>query len=305
MSDVPHLTRIRTRRPEVQMKYKRIISTFIFFVIALQFNLPNALSNEEDDFPVYITIYPIRDSVLSQSYVNISILDSLNNIILKYPVTSEELEKRYNRKVVIKNWNRNDKKLFVNTIFNNSEILTDTANLSKEIPINGKEKSISINYYFDSKDSIIFLERFRIYKIYKGSKDVIFQRNWIPSINGKPVYKIINNLTQPIYGTSFANYFWGTLDIKVIDYWIPYYRGGLCFTVAGCEPIQPADTGYSFEGFFKGGLYPFMNGEYRYVDYYSLSPVFLGASTESIIVNNTTVTIYNYYELVDEFSIEE
>ena len=273
------------------MKYIRIITTLIFLGIALQFNLPNALSNEDDDFPIHISIYPVRDSVLSQTYVNISIIDSLNNIILQYPVTTEELKKRYYRKVMIKNWNRDNEKLFIKTTFNNSDILKDTARFSQEIPINGKERSISIKFDFESKDSIVFLERFLATKIYEGSRDVIFQRDWIPSKNGKPEYKIINNLTKPIYGTGFANYFWGSVCIKIKDYWTPYYRGGLCFTVAGYEPIQPSDTGYSFEGFITIPE-KFINGEYRYVDYYSLSPVFLGISSEMIIVNNTKVTIY-------------
>ena len=287
-----------------KMKSTRIISLLIFFVIILLFN-QNALTNKDDDFPIHISIYPISDSLLSQTYVNISILDSLNNIILKYPMTFEELKKRYYRKVMINKWNRDSKKLFINVTFNNSEKLKDTAKFSQGIPINGKEKSITIKFDFDSKDGIIFLERFLATKIYEGSKYVIFQRDWIPSINGKPEYKIINNLTKPIYGTSFANYFWGSVYVKIKDYWIPYYRGGLCFTVAVYEPIQPADTGYSFEGFFVGGSESFINGEYLYKDYYSFSPIFLGTSTESIIVNNTTVTINNYYELVDEFSIDD
>ena len=285
------------------MKNKKIISILIFFTIVLLFNIPNTLSNEDDDFPIHLSVWSSNDSMLS--YVNISIFDSLNNIILKYPITSEELNEDYYRKVMIINWNRDNRELFIKVAFNNSESLKDTAEFSQDITINGKEKSISIKFDFKSKDSIIFLRRFLATIIYESSKDVIFQRDWIPSKNGEPEYKIINNLTQTIYGTNFANYFWGSVYIKIKDYWIPYFRGGLCFSVAKYEPIQPGEFGYSFEGFFIGGSILFIHGEYRYEDYYSLTPITIGIPLANIEANITTVNIREFYKLVDEFSIDE
>jgi hypothetical protein len=110
--------------------------------------------------------------------------------------------------------------------------------------------------------------------------------------------------SRAIHGVSWFGNFFGSVQRNVAGLWISYPRGGFCGTVSAGEPIQPKQSGGSIEGYFIGDANPFVEGAYRYVVLYSLSPTSPGVPTALIEQGLTRKQVEDVYEVTAEFNVQ-
>ena len=170
----------------------------------------------------------------------------------------------------------------------------------------GQELRIAANLWFleDQQKHQTLLADLTITRFLTGDQSVWLIQDWAPARRSMPRYQIVNSTNHPIYGVSWLGNFFGRIQRELSGHWINYPRGGFCGTVAGGESLEPNESAGSTEGYFIGGANPFVNGRYRYVVQYSLTPTSIGVPTELTDHGITRKRVQNIYEVSAEFYVE-
>ncbi|HKA17387.1 MAG TPA: hypothetical protein VKN18_03640 [Blastocatellia bacterium] len=176
----------------------------------------------------------------------------------------------------------------------------------QEFLVTGQELRIVTNLWFidDDEKRQSLLADLTIRRLLPSSGDIRLIEDWIPTVDGKPRYEIVNDSDRVRYGVAWFGNFFGSVQRDVRGLWIPYPRGGFCGTVSAGKPIEPKQGAGSIEGYFIGDANPFIEGAYRYVVQYSLSSISMGVPAELTKRGMTRKQVEDVYEVAAEFRIQ-
>ena len=174
----------------------------------------------------------------------------------------------------------------------------------QEFKVGGKELRVDCFLWFGRGEGKPFsLGDFRITRVLQGSGGVLLAKDWVPSPEATPRYKINSRLKEPVYGEGLFGNFFGRVETEIDGSWVPYPRGGFCGTVGGGRPIPPGGSADSIEGYFLSEVKPFVPGRYRYVLGYTVESADEELLSEGVRKNRARKRVPVVYEIYDEFYI--